>query len=104
MDGMKLKAGSRLRSAVCSTEVVVVKGSDDVDLRCGGAPMVVVGDEVPGGGEVQPGFDGGTQIGKRYTDAGATLELLCSKAGAGSLSIGDTLLGLKEAKPLPSSD
>ena len=32
------------------------------------------------------------------------VELLCSKPGAGALSIGDELIPLKEAKPLPSSD
>jgi hypothetical protein len=104
MDRMKLKAGNRLRSTVCSTEVVVVKGTDDdVDLRCGGAPMAAV-DQPVEAGAVRAGFDAPTLIGKRYTDAAATFELLCSKAGAGSLSVGDTLLGLKEAKPLPSSD
>ena len=33
-----------------------------------------------------------------------TLEILCTKAGEGSLGIGATLLSLKEAKPLPASD
>jgi hypothetical protein len=30
--------------------------------------------------------------------------LLCTKAGAGSLALDGRALGLKEAKPLPSSD
>jgi hypothetical protein len=42
-------------------------------------------------------------MGKRYVDdAGA--EVLVTKAGQGSLSIGDTPLTIKEAKPLPASD
>ena len=54
-------------------------------------------------GAVAPAHAGGTLLGKRYTDDGA-LEVLCTKAGEGSLSIGDTPLVLKEAKPLPASD
>ena len=46
---------------------------------------------------------GGSLIGKRYTDGGE-LELLCSKAGDGSLAVGDADLEIKGAKPLPSSD
>jgi len=46
----------------------------------------------------------GTLLGKRYADGDTGLELLCTKAGEGSLSLGGTPLALKEAKPLPSSD
>ncbi len=99
----ELRAGDRLRSAVCDTEVVVVKApSDAIDLQCGGAAMIPVGDS-PDGGTPGAGFDEGTLIGKRYTDGGA-LELLCTKAGDGSLSIGSDRLEVKGAKPLPSSD
>lgn len=101
--GRELKAGDRLRSAVCATEVVVVKApSGAVDLRCGGTVMVAATEEAPGGAVVAP-FDGGTLLGKRYTD-GADLEVLCSKPGAGALSVGSDLLEVKGAKPLPSSD
>jgi hypothetical protein len=42
-------------------------------------------------------------MGKRYVDdAGA--EVLVTKAGAGSLSVGSTPMTIKEAKPLPASD
>ena len=50
------------------------------------------------------GLDGGTQIGKRYVDAADTVEILVTKSGAGSLSLGGTPLDIKSAKPLPSSD
>jgi hypothetical protein len=101
--GDELKPGDRLRSAVCDTEVVVVKVTDGAaDIRCGGVAMLPAGSEQTGE-SVQEGFGGGTLIGKRYTD-GENLELLCTKAGDGSLSVGESVLDLKGAKPLPSSD
>ncbi len=101
---LQLKAGSRYRSVTCNNEVVVVKAPPDpVDLRCGGEPMVSIDDA---GGDATPaeGFNAGTLVGKRYTDEGETIEVLVTKPGAGSLSIGDALLNVKGAKPLPSSD
>jgi len=103
---MELKAGVRLRSTTCSTEVIVVRaGAGDVDLRCGGEPMVSF-DVAPPAGATAPsgGSGGGSLLGKRYVDAGGSLEVLCTKAGSGSLSVGEAPLTLKEAKPLPSSD
>jgi hypothetical protein len=105
MDELELRPGSRLRSAVDATEVVVVKPpAGPVDLRCGGHPMVPLGSE--GGAEAAPSPDhaGGTLLGKRYVDADQTLEVLCTKPGDGSLSVGDDPLHVKEAKPLPASD
>ena len=102
---MELRAGSRLKSTVCDTEVIAVKGpGTDVDVRCGGAPMVDAGTDVGEKGEPADGAAEGTQMGKRYVDADDTVELLCTKPGAGSIGIGDTLLELKESKPLPASD
>ena len=101
---MDLKAGARFQSTTCETQVVAVKApAGDVDLRCGGAPMVELGTDAP---KTDPaaGFDGGTLMGKRYADDEVGIELLVTKAGAGALSIGETLVGLKEAKPLPASD
>lgn len=100
---IELRPGVRLRSAVCTTEVVVVRPAA-VELRCGGQPMVLVGDSPP----ASPGPDlahaAGTQLGKRYADPGSSLEVLCTKGGEGSLALGDTPLLQKDAKPLPSSD
>ncbi|MDT5067852.1 MAG: hypothetical protein QOK02_4007, partial [Mycobacterium sp.] len=48
-------------------------------------------------------FADGTKMGKRYVDEGDA-EVLVTKAGAGSLSVGATALVIKEAKPLPASD
>lgn len=102
---MDLKAGSRLRSVVDTTEVVVVRApAGDIDLRCGGQPMAPLGGDGAQSGDLDPKFAGPTQLGKRYTDESGELELLCTKAGDGALSIGDIVLGVKAAKPLPSSD
>jgi hypothetical protein len=103
---MQIKPGARFRSAACDLEVVVVKApaGEDLDLRAGGHPMVGIDDEKPEARPPESGFDSGTLLGKRYTDAAGSLEVLCTKAGQSSLSIGDKLLELKEAKPLPSSD
>jgi hypothetical protein len=43
-------------------------------------------------------------LGKRYELAGAGVEVLCTKAGAGPLTLDGELLSQKGAKPLPSSD
>ena len=102
---MQLKAGTRLRSATDACEVVVVRtpGEEPVDLRCGGHAMVAVDAEVTPQG-TEAGFDQGTQLGKRYADDELGLEVLCTKAGEGSLSVGETPLAVKGAKPLPASD
>jgi hypothetical protein len=101
---MQLKAGTRLQSTTCDTQVVVVKApKDDVDVRCGGQPMVPVDEDAPRT-EPSAAHAGGTQLGKRYASDDAGIELLCSKAGEGSLSIGDEPVQLKDAKALPSSD
>lgn len=101
---MEIKIGARLRSVADTTEVVVVKTPPgDVDLRCGGHPMAPIGGEA-GSETVVDGFGEGTQVGKRYSDDDAGIEVLCTKAGPGSLSLGDTPLPVKGAKALPSSD
>lgn len=96
-----MKPGTKLKSAVCDTEVMVIRGSDAV-VECGGKPMA---EEKPADlADVDPAFAEGTKIGKRYVDAAGTVELLCTKAGNGSLSIAGVALTTKDAKPLPSSD
>ncbi len=102
---MITKAGLRLSSVVCDTEVIVIKApKEDLDLRCGGQPMVELSDETPRTGEPAAPHDAGTLIGKRYAAGDPAVEVLCTKAGAGSLSVGDDVLSAKEASPLPSSD
>ena len=100
----ELKAGARLKSAVCTTEVIVVKTpAGNVDVTCGGVAMVAASETVERGSP-KPEAASGTALGKRYVNGDETLEILCTKAGDGALGLGDTLLSLKEAKPLPASD
>lgn len=102
---MELTTGARLRSQVGPTELIVVRPSaGDVDLQCGGHPMVTLDTEPAAGLEIAAGLEEGAQIGKRYTDAAGELELLVTKAGPGTLTIDGVPVQLKEAKPLPASD
>jgi hypothetical protein len=72
---MELKSGTRLRSQVDATEIIVVR-----------SPA------------------GGIELGKRYTDGEARFEVLVTKPGTNSLAANGVPLVLKEAKPLPASD
>jgi hypothetical protein len=102
---MEMKAGTRLRSAACDTEVVIVRApAETVALTCGGQPMRLVDDASDAVGEIDPSHASGTAIGKRYNHDASGLELLCTKAGQGSLAVAGELLPIKGAKPLPSSD
>lgn len=100
-----LKAGTRLKSAVCSTEVMIVAApKDEVELSCGGAVLVEMAKEAPSDATISDDAKEGTQIGKRYVNEAGDLEVLCTKPGEGSLGAAGTLLTIKGAKPLPSSD
>lgn len=100
----QLKPGTRIRSAVCDTEVMVIAApAGDVDVCCGGAPMIDLGAEPPPGASLV-GDGNGTQLGKRYVNEAGDLELLCTKPGKGSLTSGGAALSIKGAKPLPASD
>ena len=102
---MEIKTGARMRSAVCATEVIVVRATGaDVDLRCGGQSMTPMSETRDPEATPDPEFAAGNAMGKRYADEVLGLELLITKAGAGTLSIGTTPIELKDAKPLPSSD
>jgi hypothetical protein len=96
-----MKPGTRLKSAACDTEVMVIRCGDAV-IACGGAPMGEAKPET--GAELSADFSGGTLMGKRYVDAAGAYELLCVKPGKGSLSVDGEALVTKDAKPLPASD
>ncbi len=97
-----MKPGTKLKSVVCDTEVMVIRGVSEGVVACGGVPMA---DERPTErAAIDPAFEDGTRMGKRYVDAGSTIELLCVKQGAGSLSLDGVALVTKDAKPLPASD
>lgn len=102
---MELKPGSRWKSAVCDTEVVVVRPpKTPVSLECGGHPMVAHAAARPEGLSVSADHSGGTGMGKRFADEDSGMEVLCSKGGAGSLSINGQPILPKDAKKLPASD
>ena len=96
-----MKPGTRLKSAACDTEVMVIKCGPGT-IECGGAPMAEAKPAEPA--PLSPDFSGATLMGKRYVDAGGAFELLCVKAGKGSLSVDGVVLVTKDAKPLPASD
>ena len=99
-----IKNGSRLQSQVCDTQVIVVRSADSLDdLRAGGAPMIPIGDDADATAALDDSLADGNLMGKRYVDDGGA-EVLVTKAGKGTLSIGATPLSIKEAKPLPASD
>jgi hypothetical protein len=101
-----VSVGQRLRSQVCTTEVIVVRAPDHpVELTCGGHPMArdpAIGAGAANGASSASG--GGTQLGKRYVDEPAGLEVLCVKPGSGALAADGRHLTLKSARPLPASD
>jgi len=99
-----LKAGARFKSAVCETQVMVIKApAGDFTLSCGGAAMIGPNDAAPAGAQLA-GQGGETLIGKRYVNADESVELLCTKGGKGALALNGTPLEIKQAKQLPSSD
>jgi hypothetical protein len=95
-----MKPGTRLKSATCDTEVMVIRAGSGT-IECGGKPMA---EDKQDAGEPDVAHSGGTLIGKRYVDADNTFELLCVKPGKGSLSVDGTPLSTKDSKPLPASD
>lgn len=103
---MKLiKPGLRLKSAVCSTEVMVIRApAGEALIACGGSEMLGASDTAPPGAALDPARAQGSLIGKRYVDAQERYELLCTKGGEGSLWLNGVALEVKQAKPLPSSD
>lgn len=99
---MGLKVGSRLRSQNSSCEVIVIKGTDGDDaLKCAGVEMAAT---APPSDAVQVTEGTPVELGKRYSDDADTVEVLCTKAGVGPLTLGDSELTQKAAKTLPASD
>jgi hypothetical protein len=109
-----LRPGEQLASAVCTTRVAVIRAPVQGRplIACGGEPMVPATSARPPASGNGPAADGpdahgtaaATLIGKRYTDAAETVELLCTSSGAGVLSCDGAPMTVKAAKPLPASD
>lgn len=103
---MQIGPGTRLRCIECTTEIIVIRSpAHDVSIMCDGHPMTAL-DDVVGSptSEVRLEAGRGTQLGKRYADEEAGLEVLCTKAGAGNLSCAGKELTVRLPQPLPSSD
>jgi hypothetical protein len=101
----RLKPGTRIRSAVCDTEAMVIAApAGEVEVTCGGASMIEMDADPPAGATIAPDAAEGSQLGKRYVNEAGDLELLCTKPGKGSLGHQGSLLTVKGAKPLPASD
>lgn len=99
-----LKAGTRLRSAVCDAEVMVIRATPAaVSVTCGGAEMIGMADP-KASAVIDAAHAAGCLVGKRYVDVNDQFEFLCTKGGKGSLAIDGVLLVVKQAKALPSSD
>ena len=102
---MDLKPGTRWKSVVCDVEVVVVRpAKTPITLECGGYPMAPFSEPKTEGKTLAADFAEGSAAGKRYGDEETGVEILCTKAGAGSLTLGGRPIGAKEAKKLPASD
>ena len=100
-----MKAGLRLKSSVCSTQIMVIRTPVmQADLRCGGVAMVLPTEAALPAARLDPTQAQGTLIGKRYVDAQDRVEILCTQGGAGSLMFDGVAMTMKQAKALPSSD
>jgi hypothetical protein len=105
MSGLTLKAGARLRSAVSDVQIMVLRApAGPLDVRCHGVAMLPVADAPGADTAADEAFAGECLTGKRYVDEAETIEVLCTKGGAGLLSLGAVALAIKQAKQLPSSD
>ncbi|MDZ4370013.1 MAG: hypothetical protein U1C74_01145 [Phenylobacterium sp.] len=90
---------------MCDAEFVVVRpAKSPVSLECGGQPLIPHAEARDPAAVPSADHAAGSAAGKRYADPETGLEALCSKAGAGSLSVDGRPIGAQEAKKLPSSD
>src|ERR1700726_2071871 len=94
-----MKAGLRLKSAVCSTVIMVLRApAMQVDVRCGGVAMIELDEVAAPDAQVEPTHAQGTLIGKRYVDAQDRVEVLCTQGGKGSLTFDGVAMKVKQAK------
>jgi hypothetical protein len=100
-----LKPGMRLWSQTSAAAVIVVKApaDDSAELWCGGQQMVTEAPAKPAA-EATAATGERVELGKRYADEAGRLELVCTAAGAGPLTLDGVVLGIKAARSLPASD
>ncbi|MCW2511053.1 MAG: hypothetical protein JWR11_95 [Mycobacterium sp.] len=97
-----LTPGKRLRSAVGSTEIIIVRpAASPVELSCGGQPMTT---NLAAAATSSASSANDTLLGKRYVDSDTALEVLCTKAGPGVLTADGRPLTVKAPTALPASD
>jgi hypothetical protein len=103
---LRLRVGQTLTSTADTTTVIVIKAGTGYEfVTCGGVAMVSEPTTAAGPTAVPlPGHTTGTELGRRYETADGTVELLCTKAGTGSLAVNDVPMTIKAAKALPASD
>ena len=102
---MKLTVGARLRSQVCSAQVVIVRGGrGEHELSCGGHSLVPLAAPAFPGLVLERRAEGGVRLGKRYVNEAGDVEVLVTAAGDGELSLDGAPLRIKQPKSLPSSD
>ncbi|HTZ91323.1 MAG TPA: hypothetical protein VMB74_02905 [Streptosporangiaceae bacterium] len=100
-----LKPGSRWRSAVCESEIIVVRAPAAPVLLCiGGAPVLEAGRDQPAGRAPDGALAEGTLLGKRYADETSGLELLCTRSGAGTITVAGRRATILAPRKLPASD
>ena len=100
---VSLTPGTRLKSTVCTTEIMVITApAEGIGIMCGGEPMNPDGEG--NGGSVHQEHAAGSILGKRYTNEEGSLEVLCVKGGEGTLWAGGTAMKMKNAKKLPKTD
>jgi hypothetical protein len=105
LDAMDLKPGSRWRSAVCDAEVVVVRApAAPAALGIGGAGVLPAGAGRPAGAKPDEALACGTVLGKRYADEATGLEVLCTKAGTGTITVDGRQATVMMPRRLPASD
>lgn len=99
------KPGSRWRSAVCECEVVVVRApAGPVNLSIGGTRVVAAGADRPAGVRLDESLADGTLLGKRYADEVSGIEVLCTKPGAGTITVDGRPATVLAPRHLPASD
>jgi hypothetical protein len=102
---VEYKVGTKLKSAVCDTQIMILRvPAQPIDLCIGGVPALSGTEAAPPGAEIHADLAGGSLTGKRYTDEAETMEFLCTKGGLGTITVNGVALGIKQAKALPSSD
>jgi hypothetical protein len=106
-----LRPGSRWRSAVCEAEVIVVRPPAGPVLLCiGGVPALAGSPPRPAGSQRAAGPASadrpalGTRLGSRYLDETSGLEMLCTRSGAGTITVGGRPTTRMAPRQLPASD